>query len=769
MGVLSATIEWEVLAGFAMPNRFRFDLELDNRPAPRLGVRRVDATCALGLLVWSVAFSIHTVSKTKSTTTTSAIVVGVIGEVICIGLLLKRLTRPRLFFVGIAMVLPMLSVVEMTVNSGEVWSRVVMIIPFCIGAYSTTRYLSGFARNAILMALALWSLIFGWLRAFDSLVLLLIILLPSGVVGFISRRSASKKQSNEVERKSQLARELHDAIGHHLTAFAVQINAASAVATQRSERAFDSLVSARACVSTALDDLREIATLLETTANVETTTHGVALLEDELSLRPSRFPFPIDFVQVGTPRSLAAVHDHTIYRIVQEALTNVSKHAERSSRVVVTLNWKADDVEVLVHNDGRNDRSTAGRNEKSISGRNDRATAGRNDGHRTVRSRALLPLAVLGGGQGLTGMQERVRLLGGTFRARPTPDGWTVRATLPRADFEPGTVDGSVRHRVRCFFAPGIPLPNSSAIASQRSPQWLSWLRSRGRWLWHWRDVWLSTINVVSVVAFLFLKHSLYVVSLGLILNYAISSLQPVALLLRRRFPEAYLMLLSAGALLGKLLPITTRRALTASDTAPDIFSVAFVFTVIGTYFISLYSLTRWTQSWWRATIACLCAALVLGMYAFPAAIDSAFKPNEPRSLRPMLFIIAWIIAILLVPLLVGAALRIREARNAKRLNGVRRKLAEELRELIGNQLSGLSLLATGAIDSWSVDRARSLSTLDELSVRGSETLRDLRRLVGILRTDMSSSAYRPRRSIDPSPIPERIVGSTETSEAPAL
>jgi signal transduction histidine kinase len=107
---------------------------------------------------------------------------------------------------------------------------------------------------------------------------------------------------------------------------------------------------------------------------------------------------PVELRIEGTPRPLPLGVDLSIYRIAQEALTNVRKHSVDSQAAVV-LRYGSDAVELLVENDGRTT----------------------NEGHR--------------GGHGLIGMRERVAVFGGTLEAEPRPSGgFRVLARLPLTD-----------------------------------------------------------------------------------------------------------------------------------------------------------------------------------------------------------------------------------------------------------------------------------------------------------------------------------------------
>jgi signal transduction histidine kinase len=98
---------------------------------------------------------------------------------------------------------------------------------------------------------------------------------------------------------------------------------------------------------------------------------------------------------VGRPRPLPVGVDLSAYRIVQEALTNVLKHAGRTASATVGVHYREDAVALVVSDDGDSD-------------------------------------APPGSGRGLINMRERVQLFGGTFRAGPAPgQGYAVTAVLP--------------------------------------------------------------------------------------------------------------------------------------------------------------------------------------------------------------------------------------------------------------------------------------------------------------------------------------------------
>lgn len=114
---------------------------------------------------------------------------------------------------------------------------------------------------------------------------------------------------------------------------------------------------------------------------------------------------PVRLVVDGDGAALPAAVDVSAYRIIQEALTNVLKHAG-SARAEVSIGYVDDSVTIEVTDDGPG-----------------------------LESGDLVWAEATQGGRGLTGMRERVALFGGDLRAGPRPDGgFTVRARLPVGD-----------------------------------------------------------------------------------------------------------------------------------------------------------------------------------------------------------------------------------------------------------------------------------------------------------------------------------------------
>jgi signal transduction histidine kinase len=200
----------------------------------------------------------------------------------------------------------------------------------------------------------------------------------------------------------ELARELHDVVAHHIAGIVVQAQAARIVAAKR-PGAFDAtLADIESAGSDALAAMRQVVSLLRDPGDAVGVTPGPEQLSDLVSRFAShglavQLHLP-DGDWLPWPPEVGA----TVYRIVQEALTNVVLHAPDATTVTVTVGDGRSGVTVEVTDDAPR---------RTLSG-----------------GRWFAP----GGGHGLIGMRERAEALGGCLRAGPGPDGgWVVTAELP--------------------------------------------------------------------------------------------------------------------------------------------------------------------------------------------------------------------------------------------------------------------------------------------------------------------------------------------------
>jgi signal transduction histidine kinase len=189
------------------------------------------------------------------------------------------------------------------------------------------------------------------------------------------------------EVRLDLARELHDVVAHHITGLVVQTQAARLTAAQRPETVSPSLAGIETAGAAALAALRRVVGLLRDSEEGSSVRPGPEELA-ELAARFAGHGPPVDLrLPTGPPDpDWPPELSSTIYRVVQEALTNAVRHAAGASLITVTVRHDPRQVTVEVTDDGPA-ASTA-----------------------PARS----------GGYGLVGMRERVEALGGTLQAGPT-------------------------------------------------------------------------------------------------------------------------------------------------------------------------------------------------------------------------------------------------------------------------------------------------------------------------------------------------------------
>lgn len=218
------------------------------------------------------------------------------------------------------------------------------------------------------------------------------------------------------EERMRIARELHDVVAHHIALVNVQAGVASHVMDNRPDQAKQALAHVREASRSALEELRATVGLLRQSDDPKAPTEpapGLGVL-DQLVEGFVRAGIPVDLDVPHEPHQLPASVDLTAYRVVQEALTNVHKHAGEGARATVRILHSQTALTVTVLDDG------AGR----------AGVPRQRGGERPVDGAAAPEDS--GGGHGLIGMRERVFALRGTVVTGPrAAGGFQVRVTLP--------------------------------------------------------------------------------------------------------------------------------------------------------------------------------------------------------------------------------------------------------------------------------------------------------------------------------------------------
>ena len=206
-----------------------------------------------------------------------------------------------------------------------------------------------------------------------------------------TRDEAARRMA--MEERLRIARELHDSLTHSISVIQVQAGVAVHLARKRGEDVPPALAAIQEAGADAARELR--ATLGVLRSEEDGDGSGLGQL-DSLVARARAAGLPVTVTVTGQRRPLPPGADQAAYRIVQEALTNVSRHAG-PARASVHLHYTPEALTVQVDDDG-----------------------------------AGVGAGPAGPGLGLAGMRERVSALGGRLQAGPQDGGgFRVRAELP--------------------------------------------------------------------------------------------------------------------------------------------------------------------------------------------------------------------------------------------------------------------------------------------------------------------------------------------------
>jgi signal transduction histidine kinase len=226
------------------------------------------------------------------------------------------------------------------------------------------------------------------------------------------RQELDRAERAVVEERMEIARELHDVIAHSLSVIAIQSGVGRHVMDKQPEDARNALAAIEETSRSALQELRRVLGVLRRGNQGGPELNPAPTLSDldDLVGRIRSAGVPVDLKFTGGAPSLPPGLELSVYRIVQEALTNVVKHA-RSAHTWVCLQYGEDELVVSVTNAPLG----AGTGLSTVDGN------GRPDDHRDHH--------------GIIGMEERAATFGGTLTAESLPDGgFQVRALLPLRD-----------------------------------------------------------------------------------------------------------------------------------------------------------------------------------------------------------------------------------------------------------------------------------------------------------------------------------------------
>jgi signal transduction histidine kinase len=290
----------------------------------------------------------------------------------------------------------------------SVWALLISFIPNTLAAAVAFRIYSIPAPKQV------WSFI-------PNVLLLVIATVGAWGAGRVTQASQRRIQRLESEQKAareaqvlaaerrRIARELHDIVSHAVTVIVLQAAGASRVADTNFAQVKQSLTHIETTGKQVMAELRQLLRLLDTNDTPSRTIStsefspppGLADLTILLnSFRDTGMPVTVHVE--GTARGLAPSADLAAYRIVQEGLTNVLKHAGKHSNPRLRLRWKAHSLLIQIDND----TATAAHHGQALSL-----------------------------GRGLIGLREQTHAVGGTLQVeRPDQSSYRLTATLPLAD-----------------------------------------------------------------------------------------------------------------------------------------------------------------------------------------------------------------------------------------------------------------------------------------------------------------------------------------------
>ncbi|MYS86453.1 sensor histidine kinase [Embleya scabrispora] len=214
-------------------------------------------------------------------------------------------------------------------------------------------------------------------------------------------RAERQAAADAAEERLRIARELHDVVAHSMSLITVQAGVAHFVGAERPEEALRALGSIEATGRTALREMRRLLGILregsDTPHSAELAPAPTLAAVDTLVSDAAAAGLRVELIVHGERRELPVGVEHAAYRIIQEALTNVVRHAD-TDHCRVELRYTHGEIEVAI------------------------ADSGSGGG-------AAVP------GHGLVGMRERVAAYGGEFDAGPLPErGFRVSARVPIED-----------------------------------------------------------------------------------------------------------------------------------------------------------------------------------------------------------------------------------------------------------------------------------------------------------------------------------------------
>jgi signal transduction histidine kinase len=309
--------------------------------------------------------------------------------------------------------------VTTSTHSASAWVQVAAVL---VASFTTGEETQDRTRSALTVLVVASLMALGFLAqevdTGQAVILPFVVLVPSWLLGDVvrTRRDADRERDEAAarairdheerlraavaEERRQMARELHDVVAHGVSVMLIQAGAARQVVQTAPDRAEEALLTVEATGREAMAELRRLLGVLNDDGEAAGVAPqpGVGQLE-ALVARVRDAGLPVELAIAGDPRTLPPSLDVTVYRIVQEALTNALRYA-RGAATLVRLSFDADQLRLEILDDGPVPTADAGE----------------------------------GSGRGLVGMQQRAAQVGGRLEAGPRlGGGYAVRAWLPVA------------------------------------------------------------------------------------------------------------------------------------------------------------------------------------------------------------------------------------------------------------------------------------------------------------------------------------------------
>jgi signal transduction histidine kinase len=509
----------------------------------------------------------------------------------------------------------------------------------------------------------------------------------------LKREQDWRVQHAAAEERNRVARELHDVLGHCVSVMVIQAGAAGLVAQTDVAGARGALDAVVACGREALGDLRRIMGVASRDGALAEPVPGLAQLRS-LAERATDAGIPTDLrIECGNVGLPAAV-ELTCYRVVQEALTNVVKHAG-AARAEVRVRAESGVVVVTVADTGRGSAAVAADPDDP--------------------SGAVVPAE---SGYGITGLRERVALHGGFLAAGPRAGGYLVEARIPAAGGPPAVYGDVPRDHPPRGTGDAAALTGAHAVLPRlRDLRDLHRLRGLER---SWLDPVLAGCWLVALEAEALTSHH----RRGpLALSAVLVGAAALAGLGRRRAPLAFLVVTG-------LLSLPLGHGLASRDYA----------TLFGVYGVLVppYAVGAWERRRAWAVAAMLIWAITA------TAVGLTQQAAFSGLAGPLLAAgTAWS-AGAAVRAQRGLAARLREttsrlaAERAERARlaaaDERARIARDLHLLVARNVAAMMVQAEAARELLGAGPAGALAPIAAVEEAGREALAEMRRILGVLR-----------------------------------